>query len=412
MSDFVKVVEGIYKKPLKNGDVSWYRKMRVNNVSTWVKIGSKNKNNLKGIKDVISFINQNNELKIENEQDKIPIGKVPTLNALAKIYFDNRLEIQKSKIIQEHTHLSFEEIDKLVLTKQKLYNIKKEINTYKKNIEKTEMAKMPLDMINSKALNNFMRQDFGFLKISQKTKWNIITQLKTIVNFAIRQELITKIINPFNSQIVKVKNPKKMRNRVLNEEELTKLLKEAKKNNHNVYMPIYLALLTAGRANTILNIRKKDIDLKNRTIYLNNIKASKKYTLELNEGAIKWFEKILQDYEYDEYLVRCEKIEFRKIPYRPMRKLPQKVFDIMDDLFNEHLNKQDNGDRDNVVNFHSIRRSVATNLVKHGATLYDVMKFLDHSSVQQTEKYLNLKSKESYKIQSLILDRIFENFEH
>jgi integrase len=412
MSDFVKVVEGIYKKTLKNGDVSWYRKMRVNNVSTWVKIGSKNKNNLKGIKDVISFINQNNELKIENEEVKSPIEKVPTLNELAKIYFDNRTKIQKSKIIQEHTHLSLEEIDKLVLTKQKLYNIRKEINTYKKNIEKTKIAKMPLDMINSKALNNFMREDFGFLKISQKTKWNIITQLKTIVNFAIQQELITKIINPFNSQIVKVKNPKKMRNRVLNEEELTKLLQEAKKNNRNVYMPIYLALLTAGRANTILNIRKKDIDLKNKTIYLNNIKASKKYTLELNEGAIKWFKKVLQDYENDEYLVRCERIEFRKIPYRPMRKLPQKVFDIMDTLFNKHLNKMDNGDRDNVVNFHSIRRSVATNLVKNGATLYDVMKFLDHSSVQQTEKYLNLKSKESYKIQSLILDRIFENFEH
>jgi len=384
--------------------------MRVNGTSTWVKIGSKNKNDLKNIKDVFVFI----EKKDESNQTIIDhkIEKIATLNELALIYFDNRMKIQKSKIIQEHTHLSLEEIDKLVMTKQKLYNIRKEINVYKKNIEKTQIAKTPLDMINSKILNDFMREDFGFLKLSQKSKWNIITQLKTIVNFAMQQELITNLSNPFNSKIVKIKNPKKMRNRVLNEDELKTLLQEAKKNNQNVYMPIYLALLTAGRANTILNIRKKDIDLKNRTIYLNNIKASKKYTLELNEGAIRWFEKILQDYDNEEYLVRCEKPQFRKIPYRPMRKLPQKIFEIMDNLFNEHLNKKDNGDRDNVVNFHSIRRSVATNLVKNGAVLYDVMKFLDHSSIQQTEKYLNLKSKESYKIQSLILDRIFENFEN
>ena len=82
----------------------------------------------------------------------------------------------------------------------------------------------------------------------------------------------------------------------------------------------------------------------------------------------------------------------------------------MDELFNQHLNKSNNDDRDKVVNFHTIRRSVATNLAKSGTPLYDVMIFLNHSNIEQTMKYLNMESKKLNKQVDSLMEDIFKDF--
>ena len=62
----------------------------------------------------------------------------------------------------------------------------------------------------------------------------------------------------------------------------------------------------------------------------------------------------------------------------------------MDKLFNQHLDKSNNYDRDYIVNFHTLRRSVATNLALQGSNIYDIMTLLNHSSIKQTQDYLSL----------------------
>ena len=82
----------------------------------------------------------------------------------------------------------------------------------------------------------------------------------------------------------------------------------------------------------------------------------------------------------------------------------------MDELFNQGLDKQNNQDRDFVANFHSIRRSVATNLARQGTSLYDVMVFLNHSSIEQTMKYLNMTSTNLGQEHNKLMSKIFVEY--
>lgn len=399
--NFIKVVESIYKKHLKNGDISWYKKKRVNGVSTWIKIGSKNKNNIKNVSDAIMIYEKSIECK-EVLREIIPQSY--TLNELATIYYEKRANKIKRLLRENYTHLSDSEFENMPLLKIKLGGSQKEVYQYNKNVKKTKLGHTNIYEIGIKEIDNFLENDLAQSKISQKTKFNIYANLKTIVNYAKRHQIISNIENPFFNNL---KNPRNSRQRALNPQEIKMLLDKAKNENMNVYMPIYLAVLTGGRANTVLNIRKKDINLSDKTISLFNFKANKKYKLMLNDRATQWFSKILATYESEEYLVRSERPHLRKPPYKQMLKIPHKVYEIMDNLFNQNLNKQNNNDRDLVVNFHSIRRSIATNLAKSGTPLYDIMIFLNHSSISQTEKYLNMTSNNLKDSHNQLMSKIF-----
>lgn len=51
-----------------------------------------------------------------------------------------------------------------------------------------------------------------------------------------------------------------------------------------------------------------------------------------------------------------------------------------------------------MVSTHTARRTAATNLLLSGASIHEVMRFLGHTSVTQTETYLRISSKENAKI--------------
>lgn len=70
---------------------------------------------------------------------------------------------------------------------------------------------------------------------------------------------------------------------------------------------------------------------------------------------------------------------------------------------NEEVEVTDNGKIDHkkkweMVSTHTARRTAATNLLLSGATIHEVMHFLGHSSVTQTQTYLRITSKENAKI--------------
>lgn len=119
---------------------------------------------------------------------------------------------------------------------------------------------------------------------------------------------------------------------------------------------------------------------------------------------------MLPYYDNDEFIIRAARVGYRKYPPEPMYAIPKPVYDIMDELFNKDLDKQNNYDRDKVVNFHTIRRSIATNLAKNGTSFYDVMISLNHSNIEQTMKYLNLHSNELHSNINTLMENIFRDF--
>lgn len=356
--------------------------------------------------------NVDNRSNIEIEKETTTYENFITLNQLAQKYYKEKIEQKKRKLREFYNHLSNEDFENNNLIQKKVYNVKKEHLRYIKNVETFELGKTPLNKINRKVINNYINNVLGVSNLAQKSKFMIMSNIKTIVNWGIRNEIIN-ISNPF--QNVAFKNPKRQRARVLDESELRSLLQKCKeyKENINVYLSVYLGVLTAARARSILTIRKKDIDINNKTITIINQKNNNQvYKVPLSEKGATWLkDKILPFYEDNEYLIK--NIHNRKngiLQLNPMVDIPHKVYQIMDELFNQHLNKQNNLDRDDVVNFHTIRRSIGTNLVKNGVSVYNVMILLNHSSVEQTMKYLNINYNKLNSHISGLMDNIFKDF--
>lgn len=410
-------IAGIYKKRLKNGDVSWYGKYRDPQTKKSIrkKIGTTDKDKIKNEKMALSLLNIFLEERKKFNSSSIveedfEYKNYLTLLEIFNIYFNNRVGLLQRKLREQYSYLSDDEFTKSMVVKTKLKNQKTELYRFNQNVKPFNISNIPVNKIKKSDINKYIEEDLGSLRISQKTKFCVISAVKTSLNHAIKNDIIN-IKNPFLH--IKFQNPKRQRERVLSKDELKKLLQKSKemKENLNIYLSIYLAVLTGGRANTILNIRKKDINIDNKYISLYNFKSNKQYKLRLGDEAISWFQnKILPYYDSNEFIIRHCRKGYRQDTPQPMAEIPTKVYKLMDELFNEGLNKKDNYDRDKVVNFHTIRRSIATNLVENGTSVYDVMIFLNHSSVEQTMKYLNTSSE---KLNTGVIDlmgNIFKDF--
>ena len=393
-------IPGIYKNVLKNGDISWYGKYRNHKgQSVRKKIGSKVKDNIKNEKSCIPIL-ENIKLKDKNKDTNMyqsisseDYDNYLTLNQLADKYFDSR----KKKLLrisrEQYTHLTYEELINHTNIKKRLKQLRGQLLRYNKNVKPFYIGKMEICAIRKPDINNYIENDLGELPLSQTSKYYMINYIKTIINSAIKKDIID-IKNPFN--FVKFKNPKKTRKRILDEKNLLKLLEECKKwtINPNVYLSVYLGVLTGGRSATVLNIKRSDIKIDQKKIELTNFKNNNhKYYVHLSDKGLEWLvKKVLPNYEYNEYLIRPKSDRYKKNPPQPMSGIPEKVYEIMDELFNQGINKKNTEERESVFNFHSIRRSIGSNLVKNGSSVYNVMKFLDHSSVAQTMDYLNIDS--------------------
>ncbi|PUE65430.1 hypothetical protein B0174_03650 [Arcobacter caeni] len=350
--------------------------------------------------------NYNSSEIIENQEFKNYIS----LNELTKIYFEDRINTKKRILKEKYNHLTNEEFENNVLIKKQIYNVTKELLRINKNIQNSKISQININRITKIDIKEYIENDLFNTNLSQKSKFMVISQIKTIFNYGIKNEIIN-IKNPF--EYLKFQNPQRTRKRVLSEEEITLLLKTLKKEeNINLYLCVYLGVLTGSRSNTVLNIKKNDIDTKNKTINLNNFKTNKFYKIGISETGTKWIEeKILPFRENDEYLIKSDFNEKNNIKQTQiLANVQKKVYEIMNTLFNENINKKNNYERDNVVNFHTIRRSISTNLVKNGANVYNVMKFLNHSSIDQTMKYLNLENHEINNDVNNLMNNIFKDF--
>ena len=84
----------------------------------------------------------------------------------------------------------------------------------------------------------------------------------------------------------------------------------------------------------------------------------------------------------------------------------------MNELSNKGINRKINLERDGMVNYHCLRRSIATNLmkVKNNITIYNIKQLLNHQSVDITEAYLNLLHLDFKENLELYHNELFDGF--
>jgi integrase len=145
------------------------------------------------------------------------------------------------------------------------------------------------------------------------------------------------------------------RDKFLNREEIKSLLNVVAKDKE-LDLFVRLSLSTGGRVSTILNIKKKDIDLNNHTINLFDFKNACSYMGFITDDLIPILEILVSKINTNDFLFKNNK----------RLDLQSKLKDIYDELFNQGLEIDDSKNR---VVSHTLRHTFASHLAINGTPI-------------------------------------------
>lgn len=281
--------------------------------------------------------------------------KIITLGSIAEQYFTHRLS-------QAQTD-----------------NDKKNINN-DKSILKNHLLKFM--NLNPLAITNDDIEKFKVLKLSERaphTVNNMLTLLRSIFNFGIDQELITK--SPRIKLLTGIDNH---RERYFSQGEI-KLILERIKENLILTMFVKLSLSTGGRLETIRNIKVKDINFSDMTISLIDLKGmaagknNATYTGFFKEDIKEELQTFVHGLSPNSYIfsfsTKC------RVSKDYIQNNLQKLFNR---LFNQGLELDDTKNRAVV---HTLRHTFATQLAKNGVPIFTIQKLMNHSEIEMTLRY-------------------------
>lgn len=421
----VKSYPGVSYNRLKNGDKTYYITYKdENNISRRKKVGRLSQNTT--AEDAFKILREIQKRK--KREIRTQSFNSASLTALAELYFQQQItdrfgaieyKFKQSQRFKETT--LYEETNrihndsnsfnygnhKIAKNSTKMINyhleylqelqafyppMARKIQNYRKTILKYKANAGRHHTWMYTALNKITKKDINFFVSSllssgksRKTISDVLSLLRTIVNWAIDNDFYTEN-NPFIGY--KFSAPKKQRERFLTHEEIDILLDRMQQENKNIYLCTYLGLITAGRANTVLNIQKKDINFSEKTITLINFKAkNRKYKIPLDDSSINYLKEITKDLDRNDYLIQpSRKKDYKQ---RPLYKIPPKFYEVCDELFNSNIDKQI--EPENIVNYHTLRHTVASLMAIEGESIYKIKYILDHSNIEETERYAKLR---------------------
>lgn len=191
----------------------------------------------------------------------------------------------------------------------------------------------------------------------------------------------------------KVKLPKrqKLAPVFLNSDQLSVLSEQLKINV--VKDVVVFAFYTGMRLDEIVNLRWKNIDLKNRVITVGDESFTTKGK---NQRFIPMSEEAFQVIENVELRMQNERRK-KIIPIKTPGRTWEFVFcksngsKFTGDYFSRRFKRAcKSAGIDKSIHFHSLRHSFASNLVQKGTPLYTIKELLGHASVSTTEIYSHL----------------------
>ncbi len=344
---------GVYFNETDNKDRVYYFTYNDINDSKkkkWVKVGKYSD----GIREINAFNLRAEQIsKMKHGKDITTIStkkkkKIITLDFLADRYFEDRKSSNERK--QKYNN----HIKPLIGNKQI------------ENIKKVDIKKVVNKVIS--------------IGRSNGTANSVLSLVSTIINHNIKQHDL-KIINPCIG-IPKLKADNR-RERYLTVDEI-KQLKDEVKDNFFVKLFVEFALSTGGRLETVLNIQKKDIDLDNKTINLNNLKTKRRYTGFLQGELIGTLREYLPRLKANDYVVTQKGLQEKKADHKQIHR---RLKPILDRLFNKGLKDDDITNR---AVIHTLRHTFASHLAINETPIFTIQKLLDHSDIKQTLRYAKL----------------------
>jgi integrase len=341
-----KKYTGVYYEVLSNRDKSYYITYKHENKKHWVFMGKSSE----GINENFAHTQRNliiNGLRFGSNlppllEKKINKPTALTLDDIAAVYFRDKAITNKSN--------------------------KRNHSRYTKNIAENLGGK-EIARIKAEDIQEYQRVSLIAKKAPYTVNWEI-GLIKAIFNHAIKKGIYSGL-NPAKVESIKVDNT---RERYLTKNEVITLL-ERIAADRELKLFVLFSLSTGGRLNTILNIKRQDLDLLNDTISLKDIKNNNSYRGFINpqlKAAI--LEHGINKMPANDTIIKT-----------PERTLQRRLQAILDDLFNVGVI-----DRKNKVVIHSLRHTFASNLAINGVSLYLIQKLLNHKDIQSTARYSKL----------------------
>ncbi|MGB3478410.1 MAG: site-specific integrase [bacterium] len=213
------------------------------------------------------------------------------------------------------------------------------------------------------------------IKVAPATVNRELSCIKHMFNKAVQWGYLLE--NPLRS-VVKFKEPPG-RTRYLTKKEIAKLLSYCA---YHVGPIVVTALNTGMRKGEILNLKWRDIDMKNRVIIVRNSKNNESRTIPINDRLLQQLKVIGPELENQYVFSHSDGSQYRDI--RGGYKGAVKRAGLID------------------VTFHTLRHTFASHLVMNGVPILEVQKLLGHKTLSMTMRYSHLSNKNLRDAASLI----------
>jgi integrase len=332
---------------LKGGDISYFIVYKIDGKTQYKKVGRKSE----GITEA-KAINLRNQI-LSEQRHGIDLSqksyKYLTFDMLADTYFTSNEAHNKSnkkyrQMYQNHIQLSFGDVT---------------------------IARLDDTLINE--LQAIKRAD----GLSDSTINIIVKLVKRIIGFGVARGIIA--YSPFrNIKLFKLNNS---RLRYLGNKEIKELYQDVK-DDVVLNLFVKLALNTGARANSILHIRKKDINIETKTILLHDFKRNNTYLGYLDEETFSEVAEHIKRFSANSYVVS---VDGTATKYQKVYLALTKFFD----KFNSELTKTDRANR---VVIHTLRHTFASHLAIAGVSIQKIQKLMNHKDIKQTLQYAKLNN--------------------
>lgn len=226
---------------------------------------------------------------------------------------------------------------------------------------------------------------------SNKSINDMVNLLNTIYNYAIQVKGLN-IVSPAkavgkrsNALGVVRLSEDNARERYLDGDEIQKLLEAIDKRNgkidEDLKLFVLIALSTGSRMTSVLNIKKKDINLSTGTITIKNFKTDETYTGFIHDSLKYALEKRIHNLRPIDCIIGGN-------PEPKHRSSINKALQpTLDSLFNQGLAVEDAQNR---VVIHTLRHTFGSLLAIAGTPIFTIKKLMNHKSIEMTMRYAKL----------------------
>lgn len=197
-----------------------------------------------------------------------------------------------------------------------------------------------------------------------------ITAIKTLINYLIKRGLMDKMNFTFDK--LKESKPKI---EIIDNDIIKEVLNYLKNKSDETRVIILLSMQTGIRRTELAEIKVKNIDFKNKSIFLEHTKT--------NNPRYIYFDENIE--------VNLKNLVSKKSNYIFESKLFKTVEQRATHISNIFKQIKDKLDL-NKFSSHTLRHTYATYLLKNGVDIHTVSKLLGHSNLQMTQRYLHINN--------------------